>query len=210
MSIKGLIIDVGGVLVQNVDTSKREEWEKKLHLVPGELTNEVYLIEPADKATVGLANDHSIWQDIQKRFKLSDEELTHLIQDFSAGDKLNTEFYTYLKTLRPHYKSIILSNAWEDAREIYTKQYHLDALVDEMIISAEVGMRKPEERIFQLALEHLGTKPEETLFIDDTKENVQEAQQLGIHSIFFIDTDTTIQTMKKILEKDTFKSFNLF
>lgn len=199
MSIKGFIIDVGGVLVQTVDTSKREVWEKKLNLVPGELTNEVYLIEPADKATIGLANDHLIWQDIQKRFKLSDEDLTRLIHDFSAGDKLNVEFYTYLKTLRSHYRSVILSNAWEDAREIYTKQYHLDVLVDEMIISAEVGMRKPQEEIFRLALKRLGTSPEETLFIDDTIENVHEAQQLGIHSILFIDNDTTMHHMKKIL-----------
>jgi HAD superfamily hydrolase (TIGR01549 family) len=199
MGIKGLIIDVGGVLVQTIDTSKRKVWEKKLNLVPGELTNEVYLIEPADKATVGLANDHLIWQDIQKRFQLSDEELTHLIQDFSAGDKLNVPFYTYLKTLRSHYKSLILSNAWDDAREIYTKQYHLDEVVDEMIISAEVGMRKPDEKIFELALKHLDTTPEETLFIDDTIENVIEAQQLGIHSILFIDNDTTMHQMKKIL-----------
>jgi len=199
MGIKGLLIDVGGVLVQTIDTAKREVWEKRLHLVSGELTNEVYLIEPADRATVGKASYEEIWQDIQKRFSLSDTDMDQLKIDFSAGDQLNLEFYNYIKKIRSQYKTIILSNAWKDERDIYTNHYHLDKIVDEMIISAEVGMKKPDENIFKFALEKLGTLPEETLFIDDTKENIHEAKQLGIPSILFIDTDTTIYAMEKIL-----------
>jgi putative hydrolase of the HAD superfamily len=70
----------------------------------------------------------------------------------------------------------LLSNSWGD---IYPRHLFPD-LFDAVVISAEVGMRKPEERIFRLAAELLGLAPEECVFIDDIADNVTAARAAGL------------------------------
>jgi putative hydrolase of the HAD superfamily len=70
----------------------------------------------------------------------------------------------------------LLSNSWGGS---YPRHLFPD-LFDAVVISAEVGMRKPEERIFRLAAEVLGLEPEECVFIDDIQDNVAAAQAVGL------------------------------
>jgi putative hydrolase of the HAD superfamily len=71
----------------------------------------------------------------------------------------------------------LLSNSW--GVEFYPR--HLFAeLFDEVVISAEVRMRKPEERIFRLACERIGLPPEQCVFVDDIAENITAAEAIGM------------------------------
>ncbi len=54
-----------------------------------------------------------------------------------------------------------------------------------IVFSSEVGVCKPEPKIFQRALEQLGVDASETLFIDDRERNVHGANALGIHAIHY-------------------------
>ena len=65
------------------------------------------------------------------------------------------------------------------------------------VLSYEVGSWKPEAKIYALALEKAGVKPEEAIFIDDQKKNVDAAEALGIHGIVFQNTE---QLRTKLLE----------
>jgi putative hydrolase of the HAD superfamily len=56
---------------------------------------------------------------------------------------------------------------------------------DEMVISAEVGLVKPDPRIYQLAVDRLGVAPADAVFIDDFSRNVEGAQAVGLHAIHF-------------------------
>lgn len=199
MKIKTIVTDVGGVLVRTIDYSRRHVWETKLQLKPGQLSKEIYKVEPADLATIGKIKDKAIWNDIKKRFSLSEADLVQLKLDFYAGDRLNTKFYTYLQHLHRDYTIAILSNAWLSGREIYSEKYHLDKIVDQMILSAEEGLIKPYKKIFQLTILRLEVKPEEILFIDDSLENIKAAKAVGMHTIHFQSTDETITKMKKLL-----------
>lgn len=199
MKIKAVIVDVGGVLVQTLDYSRRHFWEEKLHLKPGQLGKEVYTVEPADLATLGKVKDEDIWLDIKKRFSLSEANLVQVKLDFSAGDRLNTAFYTYMQKVHSKYTTALLSNAWLGAREAYTEKYHLDKIVDQMIISAEEGMRKPHKNIFKLTLLRLDLKPDQVLFIDDAKDNIAAAKKIGMHVVQFVDTKQTIAAMTELL-----------
>ncbi len=53
--------------------------------------------------------------------------------------------------------------------------------------SAEVGVLKPDARIYRSLLEQHGLKPDETLFFDDVVHNVQGAQAVGMHGRLFND-----------------------
>lgn len=70
----------------------------------------------------------------------------------------------------------LLSNSWGGG---YPRHLFPD-LFDAVVISSEVGMRKPEERIFRLAAEVLGLEPAECVFIDDITDNVTAAQAVGL------------------------------
>jgi putative hydrolase of the HAD superfamily len=77
-------------------------------------------------------------------------------------------------------KTALLSNSWGVG--IYPADV-LAELFDAVVISAEVGMRKPEERIFRHATGLLGLDPAECVFIDDIEANVQAAEALGMTGV---------------------------
>lgn len=199
MKIKTLLVDVGGVLVRTMDTSKRGVWEKKLGMQPGQLTELVFQIEPAEPATIGKATENEIWKDVAHRYSLRHADLNLLIKDFYAGNKLNREFYDYINKIRTDFKTVLFTNAWDNARKIYTERYGLNKISDEMIVSAEVGLRKPDKRFYKYALSHLNSEPHETLFVDDTLENIKAAKLLGIHTVLFIDASSAIQEINKLI-----------
>jgi putative hydrolase of the HAD superfamily len=88
-------------------------------------------------------------------------------------------------------RTALLSNSWGDTgypRHLFPE------LFDAVVISAEVGMRKPEERIFRLATELLGLEPAECVFIDDIQENVDAARAAGLVAVrHHTAADTTAQ-----------------
>ena len=88
-------------------------------------------------------------------------------------------------------RTALLSNSWGDngyPRHLFPE------LFDAVVISGEVGMRKPEERIFRLATERLGLEPGECVFIDDIQENVDAARAAGLVGVrHHTAADTTAQ-----------------
>jgi epoxide hydrolase-like predicted phosphatase len=199
LKIKGIIVDVGGVLVRELDISSRKTWETKLHITQGQLSKEVHRTGKASLATIGKVKPEKIWLDIKNKFHLTEKEINQLERDFHAGDKLNTEFYSFIQDVHKHYKTALLSNAWLDSREIYTKKYHLDKIVDQMIISAEEGIRKPNKKIFKLALDRLGANAKEVIYVDDHAGNINTASALGMNTVLFTHTKETIEKIKSLL-----------
>jgi putative hydrolase of the HAD superfamily len=84
-------------------------------------------------------------------------------------------------------KTALLSNSWGD-------QYLRDGwqdMFDSVVISGEVGMRKPERRIFEHTLSELGLAPDECVFVDDHVGNIQAASALGIVSVWHQEYEQT-------------------
>jgi putative hydrolase of the HAD superfamily len=61
----------------------------------------------------------------------------------------------------------------------------LDTRFDAVVISCEVGLSKPDPRIYQLCLDRLGLRAPETLFVDDRADNVEGAARLGLRTLQF-------------------------
>ena len=76
-------------------------------------------------------------------------------------------------------KTALLSNSWGGR---YPRE-KFAALFDAVVISAEVGMRKPEERIFRRAAELIGLDPASCVFVDDVAENVAAARAAGLVAV---------------------------
>lgn len=78
--------------------------------------------------------------------------------------------------------ALVTNNAFE-FREHWRKAIPLDDLFHHVIDSSEVGLRKPDLKIFELALERMGAAAENTVFLDDFQGNLDAAAQLGIRGI---------------------------
>lgn len=82
----------------------------------------------------------------------------------------------------------LVSNAF--GRDCYAG-FVLEDLADEVVISSEVGIRKPSRRIYAIACERLGVAPEDALMIDDLQQNLDGAARLGIAGVLHTDAETT-------------------
>jgi putative hydrolase of the HAD superfamily len=89
----------------------------------------------------------------------------------------------------------LLSNSWGGG---YPTEL-FGAMFDAVVISAEVGMRKPELRIFLHAAGLLGLDPQECLFIDDIQANITAAEQVGFTGILHTTAGQTAERVAKLL-----------
>jgi epoxide hydrolase-like predicted phosphatase len=200
MAIRAVIFDFGGVLVRTEDTSGRRKWEARFGLPDWGLERLIFGSEASTKAQLGQATEADIWQHVVDTLKLSQEELAQLQRDFWLGDRLDDDLVHFLRDLRPRYKTAVLSNAWPNARQVFTELFGLGNAVDAMVISSEEGIMKPDARIYQIAAERLGIQPEEAVFVDDMAANIQGAQAIGMHGIQFESTDQVVKEVRKALE----------
>ena len=182
---QAVLFDFGGVLVRTESQASRRQWEARLGLAPGALSGVVFDSETARRATLGELPVEAVWAAVAERFSLDAEATAALRQDFFAGDRLDETLVALVKSLRPHYRTAILSNAWGGARQAFSDIYGLHNAVDDMIISAEVGLAKPDARIYHLAARRLGVPPEAAVLVDDFVENVEGARAAGLQAIRF-------------------------
>ncbi len=203
MPIRAVMCDFGGVLMRTHDYSGRHRWAACLGLSEPELERVVFESEPALRGLRGELPAHAMWQHVASTFHLDEAELGALRRDFWAGDRLDDELVGFLKSLRPRYRTALLSNAWDDARDLFTRRFHLDGAFDLMVISAEEGVIKPDPRIYGIALERLGVRPAGAVFVDDMPANVEAARALGIHGIRFLNTAQVIADVRALLDGET-------
>ncbi len=115
-----------------------------------------------------------------------------------AGSRIQGEMLDLVRELRESgLRTGLLSNSW-GTRFSYPQDV-LDELFDDAVISADVGMRKPEERIFRLAAERLGLTPAECVFVDDIEGNIDAARALGFAVVHHIEPAATRAMLTELL-----------
>jgi len=183
--IEAVIFDVGGVLLRTPDRSTRLDWEQRLGLVEWESEEIVFNSDAGMKAQLGQITDAELWSWVGHRLNLSEAQLGVFKQDFWAGDRLDQGLIGYILQLRLRYQTAIISNATDALREKLWNEYPIGDAFDLIVVSAEEGVMKPDEVIYQRTLDRLGRSAEETIFIDDSLENVQAARDLGMYGVHF-------------------------
>ena len=201
MSIRAVIFDFGGVLVRTEDWSEHRKWETHLGLPAGELAKIVFDSETSKRAALGQISVPELWQHVGTTLNLTPEQLRELEHDFWSREQFDEELLSFLGSLRPQYKTAILSNAWLDAREVFTQIYKVGRAVDLIIISAEEGLVKPDIQLFKLAASRLEVRPDEVVFVDDLAHNVEAAQSIGMHGVVFENTAQAVAEVRKYLDR---------
>jgi putative hydrolase of the HAD superfamily len=200
--IKAVIFDFGGVLVNMVDDRPRQNLAKELGVSLARLDDLVFFSQTAQLASRGVITVARHWEAVGKELGIQPEDMPGFLERYWSADDVNWKLLAFIRGLRPQYKVGLLSNAWDDLRQTLHDRWNMDILFDELIISAEVGMVKPDPRIFHLATDHLGVMPEEAIFVDDIVGNVEAARQEGLKALQYTDTDQTIAQIQALLRMD--------
>jgi glucose-1-phosphatase len=201
VAIKAVIFDFGGVLVRMVDDRPRLKLARELGVTLAKLDDLVFFSDSAQRASRGEISVAKHWEVVGQALGIKPGDMPGFLEQYWSADDVNWKLLDYIRTLHPQYKLGLLSNAWDDLRYTLHNRWNIDGLFDELIISAEVKMVKPDPRIFLLAVDRLGVQPEEAVFIDDIGENVQAARAQGLIAFQFSDTQTIISAINKCLEK---------
>jgi epoxide hydrolase-like predicted phosphatase len=199
MPIRAVVFDIGGVLEFTPPLGMAEKWEDHLGLGHGELPERLGAVFAA--GNVGALTEAEIHERIGQILRLSPARVDALMADLWTEylGTLNAELTAYLAGLRPAYRTGIISNSFVGAREREQKRYGFERLTDEIIYSHEAGISKPDPRIYELACERLGIRPEEMIFLDDLTPNVDAARNLGAHGVLFTSTAQAIADIDAIL-----------
>jgi putative hydrolase of the HAD superfamily len=121
-----------------------------------------------------------------------------LLKRMFAGSVVQPEMLDLVRELRDSgLRTGLLSNSWGH-RDSYPRDV-LDELFDDAVISADVGMRKPEERIFRLAVERLGLSPAECVFVDDVEGNIVAARGIGFAVVHHTEPAATKAQLASLL-----------
>jgi glucose-1-phosphatase len=186
MTIRAVIWDIGGVLVRTEDQEPRKHLAERLGVRREVLEYLVFSSEMGQKAQMGAIRAQELLEYVCREVHYPVEETERFEQEFFAGDRLDEELVRYILSLRPNYRTGIISNAWDDVRSMIETRWKMADAFDQIVLSAEVKFWKPDPRIFQLALEKLGVAPGEAVFIDDFAHNITGAQAVGMHAIQFL------------------------
>ncbi len=99
-------------------------------------------------------------------------------------------------TRRAGIRTGLVSNSWGTGRYDRTL---LAKLFDAVLISGEVGIRKPAPEIYRLAAEAVGRAAEECVFVDDLPFNLVPAAELGMATVHHIETEQTVSELERLL-----------
>jgi len=119
-----------------------------------------------------------------------------VLQRMFAGMRVDPAMFTLVEDLRAAGIRVgLLSNSWGNT---YPRK-RIDALLDPVVISGEVGLRKPQAAIYELALQRLRLPADRVLFIDDAEPNVLGARRVGMQAFVHQDAITTRATLTPLI-----------
>lgn len=181
--IRALIFDYGGTLTIKSDPvyvqisklfkvsvkEAREKSRKHLHALQK-----------------GATTEEEFWNLVCSKFKSKPHgSLEFVFGKYPDYSKPNEDMVKLVKALEKHgYITALLSNTIQPHVDFNRSRGNYD-LFSPVILSCEVGMRKPEIGIYKFTLEKIGERPEECVFIDDESEYLHPAKELGMKTIHF-------------------------
>jgi FMN phosphatase YigB (HAD superfamily) len=184
---RAVIFDMGGVLIRTMDQAPRDRLAARLGTTRRALDELVFASQIGRQVQLGLVGVDRLWEHVGQTFGLSPEALPAIQEDFWGGDGLDSMLVDYIRSLRPGILTGMISNGWLNLRQNLNNRWGIADAFDTIVISAEVGVMKPDPQIYRLALERLKVQPGQAVFVDDFIENVEGARRVGMLAVHFRD-----------------------
>jgi epoxide hydrolase-like predicted phosphatase len=197
MSRDGLIVDWGGVMTTDVFASF-EDFCRAEGMDPDTVRNHFRHDETARQLLFDLETGRIREVEFEPHFAAvlgvpADGLIDRLFASMQADEPM---VEAVAAARRAGVRTGLLSNSWGDDR--YDRSRFAE-LFDAVVISSEVGLRKPDPEIYALACERLGLPPERCVFVDDLGGNLKPAAAIGIATVKHTDAAATIAELEELL-----------
>lgn len=197
--IKGMIFDFGRVLA-NFDHQKTcQKLGSMTHIAPEDVFQKIFKENIEKRFDEGKLSSLEFWKEVNHVLKadISFEKFAEAWGDIFSP---NPEIEMILGKLRQNLGRVVLSNTnplhWEYIEKLgVMRQFFSEK--EKLVLSFEIGAKKPAEIMYKKALERLQLKAEEVLFLDDVKEYAEAFRKLGGNAIVY---DCTEQSANELLE----------
>ena len=199
--IKNIIFDLGGVVLDIDENIVYKELEK-LGIKTSDLAHSKEFMEIMSKFDTGIYTAPSFRKKTKALLgleKMTDQRFDAIWNSMLLD--IPRERIEAIEKVKKHYKIFLMSNSNVIHYDLYVRDlqlrfgYHeFDELFNKSYFSFAEHLEKPDPRFFELILDHEGLLPEETLFIDDTAENIKIAKSLGIHT-YHISRDELVRNL---------------
>lgn len=188
--IRALIFDCFGVLY----------WDEQFRLYnlvrPDQYQELTDIVHACD---YGYVDSQSFLEQVAALADVSEDDVAAVLNDKKhRNDKLIERVFE----LKQAYKIGLLSNMGSETTDQVFSLEEQEKLFDSIVVSSMVGMIKPSRDIYEFALEQLGVKPEETVFIDDRPANTDGAERVGMKTILYTSNAQFEKELKALVSSD--------
>jgi putative hydrolase of the HAD superfamily len=188
MALDALLIDWGGVLTTSMLASFDAFQERE-----GPDVRRAFKDDPSALVDLecGRIDLPTFERRMAERLGVSAQDLAkRLTQEVRPDDDMRAA----VRELRDGgVKTALVSNSWR------ADDYDLDDLFDVVVLSGELGIRKPDPEIYVIAANRLGVEPRRCVFVDDLGGNLKPAQALGMTTIRHVAAFDTISQLRRLL-----------
>ncbi len=209
MSVEAIVWDFGGVFTSSpFDAFNRYEEKQGL---PRDFIRGVNAINPTTNAWAQFESNQISLDDFDLAFARESGARGHAVPGRAvvallAGD-VRPRMVEVLKRCKDDYRVACITNnvkagqgpTMADTPERATAVHNVMALFEHVIESSELGIRKPDPRIYELACERLGVSPRNTVYLDDLGINLKPARALGMQTIKVVSEAQAISDLEAVL-----------
>jgi len=200
--INALILDYGGVISkpQNPDCISR------MCQVLGQDIDDFMDVYRSTRAGYdnGRLSAEAYWRTVVQRMgrEPNDDVIKVLIQqDVEGWTEVNQAMLAFIAQSREKlHKLAIISNMTREALAFITEHSQWLTYFDACVFSFEVGVNKPDSRIYEICLDRLTIPAQACLFVDDSEENVLGARRTGMHGIHYTSFPRFLQELEENYE----------
>jgi putative hydrolase of the HAD superfamily len=201
--IKLFVFDLGNVILpfehRQIAVKLHEKSVDKKACTPQDLFDAMFdfengMVNPYEE---GLMSSVEFFSELKHRFQLEMnlEDFKDIWNPIFRDDPEVNRAILYLR--EKGYPLFLLSNTNELHFSYIIEKYPIVHVLDEWLLSFEVGAKKPKRRMFDAIFEKIDIRPSEVLYIDDIAHYVEAAQQLGINGIVFKHADQLWEFIRK-------------
>jgi len=120
------------------------------------------------------------------------------VQDRYAEHRVNKATIAIVRSLTSH-RHVLLSNASHQYLLPIMSELGLDTLFEQCFVSSELGIAKPDPAAYRYVLNQMGSRPEESIAIDDGAPNIEGAKSIGMSGIVFTNATQCAQELSGLV-----------
>lgn len=199
--IKNIIFDIGNVILKydpiNYLLSTYDDLEEMEYVYENIFNSKEWL--DLDR---GILTYEEASEKLSKKTRLKGENILYILSNWkykSMGEIKSTNILIDRLKNEGKYKLYLLSNFHEDAFYYVKEKYNFVHKFDGRVISFEEKLMKPEKEIYERLLDKYGLNAEESIFIDDSKANIDKAKELGFVGIHYEDSSDLLKLLENLI-----------